>query len=195
MDERVFVTRGGDKLRAALDHFHIEVTGLICADLGSHEGGFVDCLLQYGAKSVYAVDTSYGTLAWKLRKDPRVIVHERTNAIHVVLPEKVDVVTIDVGWTPQHIILPNARKLLAENGSVISLIKPHYEAPKEWVERGVLIEARYDEVVAATLQRISSIGWEVRGTIESPIRGHAGNREILAWLVPTSQSHSPRMGD
>lgn len=184
MDERVFVTRGGDKLRAALDHFHIEVTGLICADLGSHEGGFVDCLLQYGAKSVYAVDTSYGTLAWKLRKDPRVIVFERTNAIHVDLPEKVDVVTIDVGWTPQHIILPNARKLLAAMGTVVSLIKPHYEAPKEWVERGVLIESRYDEVVTATLHRISSIGWEVRGTTESPIRGHAGNREILAWLVP-----------
>lgn len=184
MDERVFVTRGGDKLRAALDHFHIEVTGLICADLGSHEGGFVDCLLQYGAKSVYAVDTSYGTLAWKLRKDPRVIVFERTNAIHVDLPEKVDVVTIDVGWTPQHIILPNARKLLAAMGTVVSLIKPHYEAPKEWVERGVLIESRYDEVVTATLHRISSIGWEVRGKIESPIRGHAGNREMLAWLVP-----------
>lgn len=188
MDERVFVTRGGDKLRAALGHFHIDVSGLICADLGSHEGGFVDCLLQYGAKSVYAVDTSYGTLAWKLRKDPRVIVLERSNAIHVVLPKKVAVVTIDVGWTPQHIILPNARKLLTETGLVISLIKPHYEAPREWVERGLLIEVRYDEVVAATLQRISNIGWEVRGTIESPIRGHAGNREILVWLVP-NQTH------
>ena len=93
-------------LAAALSAFELDVTGLVCADLGSHVGGFVDCLLQRDAARVYSVDTSYGTLAWRLRKDPRVVVLERTNALHVELPEHVDLVTVDVGWTPQHHILP-----------------------------------------------------------------------------------------
>jgi len=124
-----YVSRGGEKLAAALDHFGIDVTELVCADLGSHIGGFVDCLLQRGVAKVYSVDTSYGTLAWKLRRDPRVVVMERTNAMHVTLPEPVDLVTIDVGWTPQAKILPNVAKLLKPGGHVVTLIKPQYEAP------------------------------------------------------------------
>jgi predicted rRNA methylase YqxC with S4 and FtsJ domains len=106
------VSRGGDKLAAALDHFELDVARRVCADLGSHVGGFVDCLLQRGAARVYSVDTCYGTLAWRLRRDPRVVVLERTNAMHVSLPEPVDLITIDVGWTPQAKILPNAAGLL-----------------------------------------------------------------------------------
>ena len=106
------VSRGGDKLAAALDRFELDVAERVCADLGSHVGGFVDCLLQRGAARIYAVDTCYGTLAWKLRRDSRVVVLERTNAMHVSLPEPVDLVTIDVGWTPQAKILPNAARLL-----------------------------------------------------------------------------------
>lgn len=98
--DRQFASRSGHKLAAALDAFSIDPSGLICADLGCNVGGFTDCLLQRGAAKVYAVDTGYGTLAWKLR-DP-VVVMERTNAMHVVLPETVDLVTIDVAWTPQH---------------------------------------------------------------------------------------------
>ncbi|MGD2108262.1 MAG: SAM-dependent methyltransferase [Phycisphaerae bacterium] len=128
-----YVSRGGEKLAAALDHFQIDVSGVVCADLGSHVGGFVDCLLQRGAAKVYSVDTSYGTLAWKLRRDPRVVVLERTNAMHVSLPEPVNLVTIDVGWTRQAKILPNVAKLLAPSGFVITLIKPQYECP---VRRG-----------------------------------------------------------
>src|SRR5678809_598758 len=96
-----FVSRAGLKLEHALHHFGIDAQGFTCADLGSNTGGFVDCLLQRGAAKVYAVDTGYGVLEWKLRKDPRVVVMERTNAMHVVLPEPVEVVTIDVAWTKQ----------------------------------------------------------------------------------------------
>src|SRR5512134_3893078 len=96
-----YVTRAGHKLAAALDAFGINVAGLVCADLGSNTGGFVDCLLQRGAAKVYAVDTGYGVLEYKLRKDPRVVVMERTNAMHVKLPELVAFVSIDVAWTKQ----------------------------------------------------------------------------------------------
>src|SRR5437588_11102724 len=104
-----FVSRAGQKLEHALVNFGIDVSGLTCADLGSNVGGFVDCLLQRGAAKVYAIEKGYGVLEWKLRKDPRVIVMERTNAMHVVLPEPVALVTIDVAWTRQRNILPAAR--------------------------------------------------------------------------------------
>src|SRR3954470_23099800 len=123
-----FVSRAGQKLEHALVKFSIDVSGWVCADLGSNVGGFVDCLLQRGAVKVYAIDTGYGALEWKLRKDPRVVVMERTNAIHVQLPEKVKLVTIDVAWTKQKIILPAAMRLLEPCGDVVTLIKPHYEA-------------------------------------------------------------------
>ena len=191
----VYVSRGGDKLAAALDHFKVNVTGSVCADLGSHVGGFVDCLLQRRAERVYSVDTCYGTLAWKLRRDPRVVVRERANAMHVTLPEPVDTVTIDVGWTAQARILPNAARLIGEpperksaactpaNASVITLIKPHYEAPGELLVDGILPDEVVNEVVDGVLQMIIAAGWTVCGTCPSPIRGHAGNREVFALLT------------
>ena len=180
--DSAFVSRGGDKLAAALDHFHLNPTGLVCADLGSHVGGFVDCLLSRGASRVYSVDTSYGTLAWELRRDARVVVIERQNAMHVELAEPVELVTIDVGWTPQVRILPNAARLLARAGRVITLIKPHYEAPKDLLVGGVLAENRIDTVVRDVCGGITSSGWSIEGTVESPIRGHGGNVELLALL-------------
>src|SRR5947207_2315532 len=133
-----FVSRAGQKLDHALMAFPIDVIGKICADLGCSTGGFVDCLLQRGAKKVYAIDTGYGVLDWKLRNDPRVIVMERTNAMHVSLSEPVEIVTIDVAWTKQKHILPAAARLLAPGGAIVSLIKPHYEAPAVLLRRGVL---------------------------------------------------------
>ncbi len=218
-----YVSRGGEKLAAALDHFKVDVAGCVCADLGSHVGGFVDCLLQRGAARVYAVDTCYGTLAWKLRRDARVEVLERTNAMHVSLPELVDLVTIDVGWTPQNKILPNVKRLVNASGGsgtpvsadcqsaktagqVLTLIKPHYEAqriastrvqddprgsPKHPAPKasklvqGVLPDDVAHEVVEAVLHEIAEMGWTVHGTVESPIRGHAGNREVFALLALT----------
>src|SRR5690349_7684074 len=120
---RQFVSRAGAKLDHALNLFQIDVTGLMCADLGSNVGGFVDCLLARGAGKVYAVEKGYGVLEWRLRNDPRVVVMERSNAMHVHLPEPVDLVTIDVAWTRQKNILPAARRLLKTDGRVISLIK------------------------------------------------------------------------
>lgn len=178
-----FVTRGGDKLAAALDQFGVDVSNSVCADLGSHEGGFVDCLLRRGATKVYSIDTSYGTLAWKLRKDPRVVVLERKNALHVTLPEPVQLITIDVGWTPQAKVLANAAKLLASDGQVITLIKPHYEAGADLLEGGVLPETQFQTVVDRVLSEIAANGWRVESTCPSPIRGHGGNREVFARLT------------
>src|SRR6478752_1732141 len=117
-----FVSRAGQKLEHALATFQLDVTGKTCADLGSNTGGFVDCLLRRGAAKVYAIDTGYGALDWKLRKDPRVVVMERTNAMHAQLPEPADLVTIDVAWTKQKHILPAARHMLRDDGICISLI-------------------------------------------------------------------------
>src|SRR3954471_4903391 len=114
-----FASRAGLKLDHALTVFQIDVSGLTCADLGSNVGGFVDCLLRRGAAKVYAVEKGYGVLEYRLRKDPRVVVMERTNAMHVTLPEPVDIVTIDVAWTRQKNILPAARKLLKPAGTAI----------------------------------------------------------------------------
>lgn len=192
-----YVSRGGEKLAAALEHFEIDVSDRVCADLGSHVGGFVDCLLQRGARRVYSVDTSYGTLAWTLRRDPRVEVLERTNAMHVVLPERIDLVTIDVAWTPQSKILPAAGGLLQADevhdeplacaadettSHVLTLIKPHYEAPKDQLDAGVLPDELVDGVISDTVEQMKASGWQVVGTVESPIRGHAGNREFFALL-------------
>ena len=177
-----FVSRGGAKLSFALDHFNINVTDLVCADLGSHVGGFVECLLRAGAKKVFSVDTSYGTLAWKLRKDDRVVVLERRNVMHVTIPQKVDLVTADVGWTRQEKFLPNVATMLGSGGRVLTLIKPHYEADTACLCDGVLPDEEVERVVSNVLEGAVSNGWTVVCTAASPIRGHGGNREVFALL-------------
>lgn len=177
-----FVSRAGQKLERALATFGLDVRGRICADLGSNVGGFVNCLLQRGASRVYAVETGWGVLDWKLRNDPRVVVMERTNAIHVQLPQKVSLVTIDVGWTKQRIILPAARRIMTYDGDIVTLIKPHYEADPALLRGGVLPEDRVDEVVTDVKSQISDLEFEIVQMTPSPIRGSAGNVEILAWL-------------
>ncbi len=182
-----FVSRGGLKLAHALDHFGLNCPDLVCADLGSHVGGFVECLLQRGAARVYSVDTSYGTFAWKLRQDARVVVLERTNAMHVELPEPVDLVTIDVSWTRQAKILPHARTLLKPTGKIVTLIKPQYEASEEQREGGVVIAEQREAIVSDVRARIREYGLEVAGLVDSPIPGHGGNHEVLALLLPLSK--------
>lgn len=177
-----FVSRAGQKLEHALRTFHIDAAGCVCADLGSNVGGFVDCLLQRGAAKVYAIETGYGVLDWKLRNDPRVVVMERTNAIHAQLPGKVSIVTIDVAWTKQRIILPAARRFMTDEGHVITLIKPHYEADAALLRKGVLPEEHLDSVVAQVSEEISNHKFQIAGITRSPIRGSAGNVELLAWL-------------
>jgi 23S rRNA (cytidine1920-2'-O)/16S rRNA (cytidine1409-2'-O)-methyltransferase len=179
-----FVSRAGQKLDHALSHFQLDVSGRTCADLGSNTGGFVDVLLQRGAAKVYAVDTGYGVLEWTLRKDPRVVVMERTNAMHVTLPEPVGVVTIDVAWTKQRHILPAARRLITPAGFCVSLIKPHYEAEASLLKKGILPAELVPQVVQATTSDITNAGFDLIGVVDSPIKGAGGNAEVLALLRP-----------
>lgn len=184
MPEHSYVSRGGEKLAAALNAFAVDPAGKVCADLGSNIGGFVDCLLRRGAARVYAVDTGYGTLAYTLRKDPRVVVRERSNAMHVQLPEPADLVTIDVAWTRQRHILPNAAHLLAPQGRIITLIKPHYEAERRQLQQGVLPPPLARQVASGVAEAIPRLGLAVLAMMPSPIPGTRGNTEFLALLAP-----------
>ena len=176
---RRYVGRGGRKLEFALRGFAVDPRGAVAADLGSHIGGFVDCLLQHGASRVYAVDTGYGQLAWKLRGDERVVVMERTNALHVKLPEKVDIVTIDAGWTRQRLILPKAMSLAKPGGMVLSLLKPPYEAERGERVRGVVRPEALEGIVRRTLDELGGMGIGVSGCNRSPVGGAGGNPEFF----------------
>ena len=181
MKSQKYASRAGEKLEFALKSFNLDVNGLICADFGSSTGGFVDCLLQHGAKKVYAVETGYGLLDWKLRNDARVVVMEKTNAVYVELSEKVDVVTVDTGWTKQSIILPSAYKNLKADGWVLSLVKLSFEVGKE----GRQVQESEDVAgVEKLLKKISiaiaNSGFTVVDSVKSPILGAKGkNIEYL----------------
>ena len=177
-----YVSRSGLKLHAALTAFQLDVTGYVCADFGSQVGGFVDCLLQHGAARVYAVEPGYGVLDYRLRQDRRVVVCERTNALRFSCPEPCDLVTIDVGWTPQRLILSAARRALKPDGRVITLVKPHYEAPKAWLRGGVLPADQLEDVLTTCRSDVADLGWTIAHAIESPLPGHGGNVEWL-WLL------------
>lgn len=178
-----FASRAGEKLQFALDSFKISVSDKYVADFGSSTGGFVDCLLQNRAKKVYSVEVGYGTLDWKLRNDPRVVVMERTNAMHVTLPEKVDFISIDVGWTKQRMIIPNALINLKEDGVIISLIKPQYEADPRQIRGGKLEDRYLEETLDQAKLDIGNAGGKMIKIIESPILGEKGrNKEFLALI-------------
>ena len=183
--QRMFVSRAGQKLEQAMATFRIDVAGAVCADLGSNTGGFVDCLLQHGADRIFAVDPSYGVLDYRLRRDPRVVVFERTNALRFVAPELCDLVTIDVGWTPQRLILPAARRCLKPDGRAVTLVKPQYEARPEQLQAGVVLSAQIAAVLVGCRADIAALGWQIIAETESPIRGHGGNVEYL-WLLAAS---------
>lgn len=179
-----YVSRGGDKLACALDAFGIDPAGLVCADLGCSTGGFTDVLLQRGALRVHAVDTAYGVLDWRLRSDPRVAVHERTNALRVELPEPVALVVVDAGWTRQERIIPRALALLAPGGSVVSLIKPHYEAPPSSLVDGRLPPDESARVMGGVLSTLRGLARVVAGPVDSPVPGgKGGNLEFLIHLA------------
>lgn len=194
-----FVSRGGLKLRHALDTFALDVRGLVCADLGCSTGGFTDCLLHAGAARVHAVDTAYGELAWKLRNDPRVVVMERTNALHATPPDGgVELVVTDMSWTPQRLVVPAAIRWLRPGGRIVSLIKPHYELKDlggTLPRGGVLPEDEAQRVASVVAAAMPTLGAAVRGLTRSPIRGGGkhgpGNAEWLVLLEPYSTSASP----
>jgi 23S rRNA (cytidine1920-2'-O)/16S rRNA (cytidine1409-2'-O)-methyltransferase len=206
-----FASRGGLKLDAALAKSGIDAADMTCADLGCSTGGFVSCLLLRGAKKVYAVDTGYGVLDYTLRTDDRVVVMERQNALHTDPPPDVsergvDLVTIDLGWTKQDKALAAAVRWLSPTGRVVTLVKPHYERPRDTPEKRGKGKSKGqsggksggkpkpppldDDEARAIARRVleaidadDSLGLEVLGSCDSPIRGaKGGNLEVLAWL-------------
>ena len=178
MEKRRFAGRAGEKLAAALGEFGIDVKGKVVADLGSAVGGFVSCLISRGAKRVYAVEAGYGILDWELRNDLRVVVMERTNAMYVKLPEKVDLVTIDTGWTKLEKVVGNASLLLKRDGKILCLLKPHYE-----VGKARLTEGEAEGVRDRVLNDLKRRGFVVERVIKSPIKGGKGkNTEYLVAL-------------
>ena len=178
-----YVSRAGEKLEHALKEFQADVANLVCADFGSSTGGFVDCLLQFGAQKVYAIETGYGVLDWKLRNDPRVVVMERQNAMHVVLPEKVDLITTDTSWTKLEKVVPNALLNLKPDGRIITLVKPHYEAEQPRLIKGKLPEESIPEILFEVKAKLKGLGLEILGETESPILGEKGkNKEFLFYL-------------
>lgn len=184
--ENHFVSRGGDKLAAAIKTFKLVPAGLICADVGASSGGFTDCLLQNGAAKVYAIDVGKGILEWKLRQDPRVVVMEKTNARFVEkLPESIAMATIDVSFISLRVILPVIRHWLAQDNQVIALIKPQFEATRKEVSRGrgVIRDVNiHQSVIQNILTYSQEQGFSVKGLIRSPLFGPKGNTEFLAWL-------------
>ena len=180
-----FVSRGGIKLQAALDAFALDVRSMICADVGASTGGFTDCLLQRGAARVYAIDVGYGQLDWKLRRDPRVVVLERTNARYLTsLPELVDLVVVDVSFISLTLILPTVASWLRAGGQIIALVKPQFEAGREQVGKGGVVRdaAIHADVLWRVLSWANAHGLTPGGVIRSPAIGPAGNVEFLAQL-------------
>jgi len=179
-----YVSRGGLKLKGALDEFALNVEGLVALDVGASTGGFTDCLLQAGAAKVYALDVGYGQLAWKLRQDKRVVVIERTNIRHyngADLIEHPDLATIDVSFISLKVVLPAILRLLKEEGQILALIKPQFEAAREEVgHNGVISDPVVrDRVVEEISEFCKSINLEVLRTCASSILGPAGNKEFF----------------
>ncbi len=187
-----FVSRGGHKLEHALEHFKIDVAGLTAIDLGASTGGFTDCLLQRGAAKVFAVDVGQGQLAWKLRRDKRVVVMEKTNARNLTpaaFAGPGDLIVIDCSFISLRKILPPAVALLRPLGNIVALIKPQFEAGKAEVDKGagVITDPAIHERVLRELQEFvagdAQLRW--RGVTESPLLGPAGNKEFLVLIEKT----------
>lgn len=189
-----FVSRGGEKLEAAVKEFEVHVEGQTCADVGSSTGGFTDCLLQHGATKVYAIDVGQGILDWKLRQDRRVVVMEGTNARYIDhLPEAVGIITIDASFISLKVLLPviknwfflETHTLSITRGMIIALIKPQFEAGRQQVRRGkgvIRDPAIHRQVLTDVLGYALQQGYGIRGLIRSPLVGPKGNVEFLAWL-------------
>ena len=185
-----YVSRGGLKLEKALKNFDLSVEGKVCTDVGSSTGGFTDCMLQNGAKKVYAIDVGRGQLDWKLRNDPRVVCMEKTNIRYVTpedLGEPIDFSSIDVSFISLTKVLLPIRNYLTEDGEIAALIKPQFEAGREKVGKKVVVREKstHLEVITKVIDYALSIGFSVRDLEFSPIRGPEGNIEYLVHLCKT----------
>ena len=187
-----YVSRGGWKLEKALRYFHVDPTGYVCSDSGASTGGFTDCLLQQGAKKVFAIDVGYGQLDWKIRSDERVAVMERTNIRYVTpeqLGEPLDLSVVDVSFISLRIVLPAIKALLKPSGQVICLIKPQFEAGREKVgKKGVVRDATiHKEVLDEFVSLAAEMNFTILGLTFSPVKGPEGNIEFLGHLTLESK--------
>ncbi len=190
-----YVSRGGLKLEKAMQLFPIRLEGKTCMDIGACTGGFTDCMLQNGAKKVYAIDVGYGKLDWKLREDPRVINLERTNARYLTaeqIPEPIDFFSVDVAFISLKLVLPPAYVLLKEGGEAVCLIKPQFEAGRGKVgKKGVVRDpAVHTEVVEGICTAVLEMGFSILGLTYSPVKGPEGNIEYLAYLKKTASAEN-----
>ena len=191
-----YVSRGGLKLEKAMTHFGLTLDGKICMDVGSSTGGFTDCMLQNGAVKVYAVDVGHGQLAWKLRNDERVVCMEKTNIRYVTredIPDPIDFSSIDVSFISLTKVLGPVKELLAEDGQVVCLIKPQFEAGREKVgKKGVVRDKNVHlEVIEMVISYAESIGFDILNLEYSPIRGPEGNIEYLLYLGNRREGQDP----
>ncbi len=186
-DTMPFVSRGGLKLQKAMEAFGLDLRGAVCADIGASTGGFTDCMLQRGARKVYAIDVGYGQLAWKLRTDPRVVNLERTNIRYVTeeqVPEELDFLSVDVSFISLGLVLPVVHRLLKPKCKAVCLVKPQFEAGREKVgKKGVVRDpAVHEEVIRKVLETAVSLGFAPLGLTYSPVKGPEGNIEYLLLL-------------
>lgn len=194
-DQNPYVSRGGLKLKGALDAFRYSAEDKVVIDVGASTGGFTDCALQAGARRVYAVDVGYGQLAWKLRQDPRVEVIERTNIRHMPadqLPERCDLAVIDCSFISLDLVLPNTLSFLKEDADIIALIKPQFEIDKAALEQGGVVrdEAVRQEVIDQVLRYAQTLSLELIDSADSQVHGPKGNIEHFMWLKRSATAES-----
>lgn len=191
-EDNPYVSRGGLKLAGALQEFDLNVAGLVALDVGASTGGFTDCLLQKGARKVYALDVAYGQLAWKLREDKRVVVIERTNCRYydgADLDEKIDLAVIDASFISLKMVIPAVLKFLEKGARILALIKPQFEAKRDEVAGGgvVLDPSVQERVVTEIRDFCQSLALEVEGTCSSPLLGPSGNKEFFILARKTGE--------
>ncbi len=182
-----YVSRGGLKLEHAIKEFKIDVNGKVAMDVGAATGGFTDCLLQHGAKKVYAVDVGYGQFSWILRKDEKIILLEKTNIRYLdrdLVPDKIDIASIDVSFISLLRVIPNVIEFLITNGEIVALIKPQFEAGRKDVGKGGVVknEKKRLEVIEKIKSESQKMGLAVKGVTKSPIKGPKGNVEYFIYL-------------
>ena len=189
--ETAFVSRGGEKLEKALKVFNVHVKGKRAIDVGASTGGFTDCLLKYGAEKVYCIDVGYGQLAWKLQKDSRVVVIDRTNIRYLTADKFNDLfelATIDVSFISLDKVLPAVYNLLKEKGEVVALIKPQFEAGREFIQKGGLVKKAevHQTVIERICEKAQKIGFSIQGLTFSPLKKTSGNIEYFICLIKNS---------
>ena len=198
--ETVYVSRGGEKLEKAIRAFEISVKGKRVIDVGASTGGFTDCLLEFGAEKVYCIDVGYGQLAWKLQKDQRVVVMDRTN-VRYLTADKFDnlfeLATVDVSFISLDKVLPAVYNLLIEKGEVVALIKPQFEAGREFVQKGGLVKKVevHQMVIKKVVDIALKLSFNIQGLTFSPLKGASGNIEYLIYLIKNSEKEKDRIND